>query len=61
MKWLKYSLYGLLALVLLLVAGSIEGFISAGSWPLPVRLGISGGSVVFLVLYLLNGARKPAA
>lgn len=50
-----------MAVVLLLVAGAIEGFISAGSWPLSVRLGVSGGSVVFLVLYLLNGTRKPAA
>ena len=45
-------------IVLLLIAGSIEGFISSSEWPLPQRLMVSGGSVVFLMLYLLNGAAK---
>jgi uncharacterized membrane protein SpoIIM required for sporulation/uncharacterized RDD family membrane protein YckC len=44
-------------IVLLLVAGTIEGFISAGRWPLAVRLAVSTGSVVFLALYLGNGVR----
>lgn len=43
--------------VFLLVAGSIEGFVSAGTSPLAVRLGVSVGSVGFLVLYLWNGVR----
>lgn len=43
------------AVVLLVVAGSIEGFVSAGELPLAARLAVSGGSVVFLGLYLLNG------
>ena len=47
--------------VLLLLAGLIEGFISAGTAPLPARLGVSAGSVVFLVLYLWNGARSRTA
>jgi len=41
----------------LLVAGAIEGFVSAGSWPLPARIAVSAGSVVFLALYLWNGVR----
>ena len=43
------------AIVLLVIAGSIEGFVSAGNLPLTARLVVSGGSVVFLGLYLLNG------
>jgi uncharacterized membrane protein SpoIIM required for sporulation len=43
--------------VLLLVAGMIEGFVSASTGGLPLRLAVSGASVVFLALYLLNGAR----
>jgi membrane protein implicated in regulation of membrane protease activity len=43
--------------VFLLVAGAIEGFVSAGSWPLPARIAVSAGSVVFLALYLWNGVR----
>jgi len=42
--------------VMLLVAGVIEGFVSASAMPVPVRIGVSGASVLFLVLYLLNGA-----
>lgn len=44
------------AIVMLLVAGVIEGFVSASEMPVPMRIGVSGASVVFLVLYLLNGA-----
>lgn len=43
-------------IVMLLVAGVIEGFVSASEMPVPVRIGVSGASVLFLVLYLLNGA-----
>jgi len=46
------------AVVLLVIAGAIEGFISAGDLPLAARLGVSAGSVVFLGLYLLNGRRR---
>lgn len=42
--------------VMLLVAGVIEGFVSASEVPVPVRIGVSGASLLFLVLYLLNGA-----
>jgi len=43
-------------IVRLLVAGVIEGFVSASEVPVPVRIGVSGASLLFLVLYLLNGA-----
>jgi len=43
--------------VFLLVAGAIEGFVSAGRWSLAARIAVSAGSVVFLALYLWNGAR----
>ncbi|MEP6571572.1 MAG: stage II sporulation protein M [Gemmatimonadota bacterium] len=43
--------------ILLLVAGSIEGFVSTSTLPLAYRLAVSGASAVFLVLYLANGAR----
>ncbi len=44
-------------IVLLAVAGTIEGFVSSGSYPIKVRLAVSSLSVVFLVLYLYNGSR----
>jgi uncharacterized membrane protein SpoIIM required for sporulation len=44
------------AVVCLLVAGTIEGFISAGDYGLPVRLAASGISLCFLAVYLLSGA-----
>jgi uncharacterized membrane protein SpoIIM required for sporulation/uncharacterized RDD family membrane protein YckC len=47
--------------VFLLVAGGIEGFVSAGTSSLPVRLAMSVGSVVFLALYLWNGVRMSRA
>ena len=43
------------AVVFLVLAGVIEGFVSAGEFPLSLRLAVSGASVGFLVLYLLNG------
>ena len=46
------------ATVLLVVAGLIEGFVSSGRGPLPLRLAVSGASLVFLLLYLWNGARR---
>lgn len=46
------------AVVLLLVAGLIEGLISASAWTVPARLGVSGASVIFLVAYLVNGRRS---
>jgi uncharacterized membrane protein SpoIIM required for sporulation len=49
------------ATVCLVVAGLIEGLLSAGEQDLTYRAAISGASVVFLVLYLLNGrAGRPA-
>jgi len=45
------------ATVLLLVAGGIEGFISAGGMGLGVRVGVSGASLLLLVAYLANGGR----
>jgi uncharacterized membrane protein SpoIIM required for sporulation len=41
--------------VLLFVAGLIEGFISAGTWPVWARLAVSGASLLFLAGYLWNG------
>jgi uncharacterized membrane protein SpoIIM required for sporulation/uncharacterized RDD family membrane protein YckC len=43
--------------VLLVLAGLIEGFVSASTVPLAARLAVSGASLVFLVLYLANGWR----
>jgi uncharacterized membrane protein SpoIIM required for sporulation/uncharacterized RDD family membrane protein YckC len=45
------------AAVLLLVAGLIEGFISATNWPLAARASVSVGSAMLLVAYLGMGAR----
>jgi uncharacterized membrane protein SpoIIM required for sporulation len=45
------------AAVLLVVAGLIEGFVSAGTGGLVVRAGASGLSLAFLAIYLLNGRR----
>lgn len=44
-------------IVLLIVAGTIEGLISSSGWSLTARLAVSASSLVFLVLYLLNGRR----
>ena len=42
--------------LLLLLAGLIEGFLSAGDHGFDYRAAVSGASVVLLLLYLLNGA-----
>ncbi|MFL5515054.1 MAG: stage II sporulation protein M [Gemmatimonadales bacterium] len=47
------------AAVLLVVAGLIEGFVSAGTGGVAVRTAASALSLVFLAIYLLNG-RQPA-
>jgi len=46
------------AIVMLVVAGSIEGFVSAGEYPLGLRFAVSAASVVLLGLYLLNGWKR---
>jgi uncharacterized membrane protein SpoIIM required for sporulation len=46
--------------VLLVLAGLIEGFVSASTMPLAYRLGVSSASVLFLLLYLGNGWRHAA-
>lgn len=43
-------------IVLLLLAGSIEGFVSTSEGGSLLRLAVSGVSGLFLILYLLNGA-----
>ena len=45
------------AVVCLLVAGLIEGFISASPRGIVVRAGASAASLLFLGVYLLNGWR----
>jgi uncharacterized membrane protein SpoIIM required for sporulation/uncharacterized RDD family membrane protein YckC len=47
------------AAVLLVVAGLIEGFVSAGTGGVTVRAGASALSLAFLAIYLLNGRRAP--
>lgn len=44
-------------ILFLLIAGTIEGFVSSGVWSVQARAMVSGGSVIFLVVYLLHGAR----
>lgn len=46
--------------VLLIVAGTIEGMASASDATFAYRAGLSSASAVFLLLYLLNGARWAA-
>ena len=47
--------------VLLLVAGTLEGFVSPiETWPLSWKLAVSGATVVFMVAYLLGGTGKQA-
>lgn len=44
------------ATVLLLVAGTLEGFVSPiPNWPLAVKFGVSGATLVLLVIYLSSG------
>lgn len=45
------------AAILLVVAGLIEGFVSAGTGGVAVRAGASALSLAFLAIYLLNGRR----
>jgi uncharacterized membrane protein SpoIIM required for sporulation len=47
--------------VLLVVAGMIEGFISAGGYSVPLRLAASAASLGLLVAYLASGLRFRAA
>jgi uncharacterized RDD family membrane protein YckC/uncharacterized membrane protein SpoIIM required for sporulation len=48
--------------LLLVVAGLIEGFVSAGGYSLAARIAASAGSLGLLAAYLLNGTvRSPAA
>lgn len=49
------------AVVLLLVAGLVEGLISASTVAPPAKLGVSAASAVLLVLYLTTGARLAGA
>jgi uncharacterized membrane protein SpoIIM required for sporulation len=44
--------------VLLLIAGSVEGLISTSRAPLGVKIGLSVASVLFLVFYLYQGRGK---
>jgi uncharacterized membrane protein SpoIIM required for sporulation len=46
------------AVILLLVAGLVEGLISASTVAAPVKFAVSGGSAVLLALYLLIGSRQ---
>jgi uncharacterized membrane protein SpoIIM required for sporulation len=47
------------ATVLLLVAGTLEGFVSPiPSWPLSAKLAVSAVTVVLLVLYLSSGRER---
>jgi uncharacterized membrane protein SpoIIM required for sporulation/uncharacterized RDD family membrane protein YckC len=48
------------AAVLLVVAGLIEGFISAGEGDVTFRAAASAGSLAFLAAYLVNGRARPA-
>ena len=45
------------AIVLLLVAGAIEGFLSTSDAPARVKVAVSVASALLLVAYLANGAR----
>jgi uncharacterized membrane protein SpoIIM required for sporulation/uncharacterized RDD family membrane protein YckC len=47
--------------LLLIVAGVIEGFVSAGGYGIPVRLTASAASLTLLASYLANGVRFRAA
>ncbi len=45
------------AALMLVVAGGIEGFVSAGTGGYRMRFGASAASLAFLAIYLLNGRR----
>jgi hypothetical protein len=42
--------------MMLAVAGTIEGFVSTGTGGISYRLALGSASMVFLLLYLMNGA-----
>jgi hypothetical protein len=45
--------------VLLLVAGTLEGFVSPiETWPLAWKLAVSAATAVFLVIYLSGGRTR---
>ena len=45
--------------MLLLIAGTLEGFVSPiETWPLSWKLAVSGATAVFLGLYLWGGPRQ---
>ena len=44
-------------IVLLLIAGTVEGFVSTSGAPVAVRLTITIMSALFLIVYLRHGAR----
>jgi uncharacterized membrane protein SpoIIM required for sporulation/uncharacterized RDD family membrane protein YckC len=46
-------------IVLLLIAGLVEGLVSTSPAPVPVKLSVSVMSVVFLALYLARGRSEP--
>jgi uncharacterized membrane protein SpoIIM required for sporulation/uncharacterized RDD family membrane protein YckC len=46
------------AVVLLVIAGTIEGMVSTSAMPAAGRIAISAGSALFLVIYLANGTRE---
>ena len=47
---------GAASTVLLLIAGTLEGFVSPiETWPLGWKLAVSGATAVFLAVYLLGG------
>ncbi|HYK11912.1 MAG TPA: stage II sporulation protein M [Gemmatimonadales bacterium] len=50
-----------MVVVLLGIAGTIEGLLSASDAPATVKFGVSGTSAVFLLLYLANGWRNRTA
>ncbi len=45
--------------VLLLVAGTIEGLVSSSGSTVAARLAVSGASACFLIAYLANGRKRP--
>ena len=49
------------AAVMLVVAGLIEGFVSAGPGDVTFRAAASAASLAFLAAYLLNGGPRPSA
>ena len=48
------------AAMMLVAAGLIEGFVSAGAGDVKVRAVASAVSIAFLITYLLNGKPRPA-